>query len=250
MLDLTCLKSASTLAATLVLSSIIFRRYCYEVFTKLHLILAGFTVSAIWLHLPSQRVLTFPKIYLIASSSLWAIARILHLAHSVYRNFRRGTLNRAFIQQTSSMFLVHVTLSRPWKFQAGQFVYLCAPGVSPSSFVQSHPFAVSWWYKDEQNSDVVVFMIQPRRGFTNNLLRSVGHNRKIILNGPYGQSPDFGQFGTVLMFASGAGIAAQLPFVKQLLEGYKDYRVQTRRIALYWEMELESKSVAFTIMYY
>jgi hypothetical protein len=45
-------------------------------------------------------------------------------------------------------------------------VYLCLPGLSRSTWMQSHPFAISWWYKNKDGDDVAVFMIKPRKEFT------------------------------------------------------------------------------------
>jgi len=44
------------------------------------------------------------------------------------------------------------------------------------------------------------------------------------------------------LFATGIRIAGQLPYVAQLLQGYLEGKVKTRRIALFWEVESERKS--------
>ena len=41
-------------------------------------------------------------------------------------------------------------------------------------------------------------------------------------------------YGTVMLFASGVGITHQIPYVKELLQGYADGTVSTRRIMLVW----------------
>ncbi|RMJ04847.1 hypothetical protein CDV36_014480 [Fusarium kuroshium] len=60
-----------------------------------------------------------------------------------------------------------------------------------------------------------------------------------VIEGPYGKEFNLDSYGTVLLFATGIGIAGQLPFVAQLLEGYHHYEVKTRRIALFWQVESE-----------
>ncbi|KKY22692.1 putative ferric-chelate reductase [Phaeomoniella chlamydospora] len=60
-----------------------------------------------------------------------------------------------------------------------------------------------------------------------------------LVEGPYGRELDLESYGTVLLFATGIGIAGQLPYVTQLLEGYHDCKVKTRRIALFWELDSE-----------
>jgi hypothetical protein len=44
-------------------------------------------------------------------------------------------------------------------------------------------------------------------------------------------------YGTVLLFATGTGIAGVFPFIWQLLAGYHDWNVKVRKLALFWEVE-------------
>jgi hypothetical protein len=44
-------------------------------------------------------------------------------------------------------------------------------------------------------------------------------------------------YKTVLIFASGLNIAAQVPYLKRLLYGYKPQDVCTRRIHIIWQFE-------------
>src|SRR5438034_115156 len=67
------------------------------------------------------------------------------------------------------------------------------------------------------------------------------YKMKATIEGPYGNELNLGSYGTVLLFATGIGIAGQLPYVKQLLEGYHNCKVKTRRIALFWETDSECK---------
>ncbi|KAB2099591.1 hypothetical protein AG0111_0g12058 [Alternaria gaisen] len=62
---------------------------------------------------------------------------------------------------------------------------------------------------------------------------------RAVVEGPYGNELPLDSYGTVLLFATGIGIAGQLPYVTQLLEGYLNCKVKTRRIALFWEVESE-----------
>jgi hypothetical protein len=60
-----------------------------------------------------------------------------------------------------------------------------------------------------------------------------------LFNGPYGLRHDFSKYGTVVMFASGAGFAPLLAHAKVLVEGNLNLDVCTRRVALYWQIEKE-----------
>ncbi|PVH68769.1 hypothetical protein DL98DRAFT_205439 [Cadophora sp. DSE1049] len=65
---------------------------------------------------------------------------------------------------------------------------------------------------------------------------------RAIVEGPCGRELHLESYGTVLLFATGIGIAGQLPYVTQLLEGYHNYEVKGSRIALFWEMDSELHS--------
>jgi predicted ferric reductase len=67
---------------------------------------------------------------------------------------------------------VHIRLWRLWRPQAGQYVYLCILGASHTSFMQSHPFFVAWWYRDAEG-DVIVLIVEKRKGFTRDLFHHV-----------------------------------------------------------------------------
>lgn len=116
------------------------------------------------------------------------------------------------------------------------------------SFAQLHPFYVAWWYRDGDD-DYAVFIIQKQRGFTERLFSHRGSEMdrapglSALIEGPYGRELDLGSYGTVLLFATGIGIAGQLPYVARLLEGYHDCDVKTRRIALFWQVESEGSAL-------
>jgi NAD(P)H-flavin reductase len=64
---------------------------------------------------------------------------------------------------------------------------------------------------------------------------------RAIVEGLYGKELDLESYDTVLLFATGIGIAGQLPYVTQLLEQYQSGGVTNQRIALFWELDSESK---------
>ena len=64
---------------------------------------------------------------------------------------------------------------------------------------------------------------------------------RAIVEGLYRGELYLESYGTVLLFATGIRIVGQLLYVTQLLEGYYNYEVKGRRIALFWEMDSECK---------
>jgi hypothetical protein len=103
---------------------------------------------------------------------------------------------------------------------------------------------VSWWYQNDKDQDVVVFIIQRQKGFTQSLPTSSLIQLiklRAIIEGPYGKEIHLDEYGTVLLFATGIGIAGQLPYMRQLLGNFHKYNAKARRIALFWQVESEGE---------
>ncbi|KAI9727197.1 MAG: hypothetical protein M1834_008505 [Cirrosporium novae-zelandiae] len=98
---------------------------------------------------------------------------------------------------------------------------------------------VIWWNQGEGNSLQIACLVQCRKGFTARLLRYRDQLPLTIIDGPYGVSHDFGSFGTIIMFATGIGIAGHLPYLKELVHGYNNRVVRTRYIILVWQLDKE-----------
>lgn len=212
----------------------------------------------LYLHKPTHS-LAPPTVYLFAAICLQVLVGGARFVHLVYRNVKRKrSLSRAIIQPiyyttslgekitVSDAVHLHVRLSREWAHRAGQYVYLCVPGVSRTSFLQLHPLYVAWWYR-EGGFDYAVFIVKKYQGFTRQLVEcrsndsdTTGHFTALI-KGPYGRELKLDLYGTVLLFATGIGIAGQLSYVSQLLRDYQSYETKTRRIALFWQVRSQGQ---------
>ena len=100
----------------------------------------------------------------------------------------------------------------------------------PWSFLQSHPFVViSWAEKPQDHLDL---FIEPRRSLTRELLYHAknGHamNPLVLFSGPHGKSIPMDDCENILIVVSGFGIAAHLPYLKQLIHRYNAREVRTR----------------------
>ncbi|KAF2182632.1 hypothetical protein K469DRAFT_669639 [Zopfia rhizophila CBS 207.26] len=240
---------ATSIMATIYLSSTKFvRRHFYEAFAKLHLILAPLAIISIWLHIPSQEYLKPPKVYLLITFSLYGAVLASWFVHVTYRNFRRDTpLNVAEITSTNAstdVVTVQLKLSRPWRIRPGQFLYFRLLTARDFAFLQSHPFYICSWDSDTVDTvDTVSLLVEKRHGFTANLLpggsQSEYSTMKAIVEGPFGGELRLESYGTVILFATGIGIAAQLPYIRHLLEGHQHREVTAQRIVLFWEIESE-----------
>lgn len=87
----------------------------------------------------------------------------------------------------------------------------------------------------------IFLLVKPRSGFTSKLgeLRK----RKVIalIDGPYGVEHNFGEYRTVLIFATSISIASYMLYIKELVRGYNNCNVRTRRIVLIWQLDEEGE---------
>ena len=185
----------------------------------------------------------FTHIYLIIAASILLATTLLQWASNIFRNIAYGrSIKRATIYSRGDAIEICLSLPRPWKVQAGQYIYLCIPGVSYTSFMQSHPFMITWWNTNmDRKAESVNLLIEPKTGFTKRLRRHQTSGKLLAwVDGPYGAAKTIRNFGTVLMFATSMGIAAQLPYIKKLVKEYQNYNTSTHRITLIWQLNKES----------
>ena len=147
------------------------------------------------------------------------------------------------VMQCRDALRLQLKVARPWNVYAGQYIYIWIPGVSFWSIFQTHPFMVTWWDLDlNGNGSTIYVLVKRKSGFTNKLHRHVGaSNIKAWVDGPYGTSIQASRYGNILMFASGIGIATQVPFIKEILRDYKNYIACTKSILLVWLLEEEGE---------
>lgn len=224
-----------------MLSLPIIRRWSFEVFTNVHTLLAVATLVTLWLHLPSTPLLEGSRLYLLLCCIVFSTNKLLRYFSIIYSSLSITNRSLAVIQQQGEGVEVRIRMARPLRFKAGQYIYLSLWGLSSFSAFELHPFQICWAYQEDSEQQVLVLLAQPRRGFTRALREAVFREYRAFIEGPYGKPVALGQYGTVLLFATGVGITGQLPYVKELLELYHQCRAKTRRIALFWELDAEGK---------
>lgn len=165
--------------------------------------------------------------------------------------YRNGALryghSRAFITHAHGTVKISISLSRPLKVEAGQYINLWIPSISFWSFLQSHPFVVTSWADGRQ--DTLELFVEPHKGLTRELLHYAEtdgegramKSRLVLFSGPHGISAAVDNYENVLMIADGFGIAAHLPYLKRLIHGYNARKVCARRIHLIWQVQDISK---------
>lgn len=102
---------------------------------------------------------------------------------------------------------------------------------------------ISWWDNDiDGRSTNIYLLVKPANGFSQRLVQHGGNRTlKSWIDGPYGRVKDTGDYGSIVMFASGIGIATQVPYLKELIRGYREFRVRTKSTLLVWQLDKESK---------
>ncbi|KAG9238146.1 ferric reductase like transmembrane component-domain-containing protein [Amylocarpus encephaloides] len=232
-------------------ASSILRHAFYETFKYLHIASAILAIIAVWYHLKLDDLPQLPLLYGVVA--IWGAERLTRLLIVAYRNFgRRGS--RTLVEALpGNACRVTVNLARPWTFKPGQHAYLYMPSIG---LFQSHPFSVAWSEEAENLSseklamnrqDVLEmrktsmsFVIRGRTGFTNKLCQKAEAARdgklytKCWAEGPYGGMHMMHSYGTVMLFAGGVGITHQVPHVRDLVSGFANGTVATRKIILVW----------------
>jgi hypothetical protein len=140
--------------------------------------------------------------------------------------------------------IIKIRLSRPWRIRPGQYIYLKLLTFKCASIFQTHPFAITWWDANHKDGKAAILyiMMHPQQGWTKRVkvmgLESIFTNRRVWLDGPFGWPYGLQEYDSVLLFASGNGVFAQLPLLKGLTEGLKLSAVKVRMIKLVWQTEI------------
>jgi hypothetical protein len=123
-------------------------------------------------------------------------------------------------------------LSRPMRIDAGQYINIWVPSLA---FFSSHPFTAQLWSPKPQTE--IELFIAKRSGFTARLFRPANHShRRALFTGPHGRSWSIRGFEQVLVFATGFGVVAALPYLQKLVYYSRQSPYQTKRVRFIWHV--------------
>ncbi|KAI5804478.1 ferric reductase NAD binding domain-containing protein [Geopyxis carbonaria] len=235
-----------------------FRHAFYETFLVFHIIAAAVAVTGVYYHLAAKPGLQHWLKYIVAVCFLWGIERFIRLVRLVYRNVGHRMTTAMVEALPGDAVRVTIRMTRPWKFQPGQHLFLYMPSLG---LWTSHPFTISW-AEDEQHikfddeklslhrqdimkkgDTTMSLIIRRRTGFTDTLFKKAFDapekvfTSKALVEGPYGKIDTLGSYGTVVLVAGGVGITHPVPYVKELVAGYANGTVATRRVTLVWVIQ-------------
>ncbi|KAI1082242.1 ferric reductase like transmembrane component-domain-containing protein [Whalleya microplaca] len=242
--------TAAFVAITIQASSIVRHAY-YEAFKILHIMLAILAIAGLWYHLDLEKISAMK--WLIPVIPIWAGDRFMRFARVAYHNFGKGGTKTLVEALPGNAIRLTVTMARPWTFRPGQHAYLYLPSIS---YWQSHPFSLAWSEEAEDldndklamnRQDVLAmrktsmsFVIRARTGMTNTLYQRAADRpdgrliTTCLVEGPYGGEHKMDSYGTVMLFAGGVGITHAVPHVRELVTGFANGTVATRKIVLVW----------------
>jgi len=233
----------------------VLRHAFYETFKYTHIALIILSLVAIWYHLHLSQL---PQVtILFGVVAIWGTERSLRIAKLLYRNIGNGGSKALVECLPGNATRVTVDLARPWTFKPGQHAYLYMPAIG---LWTSHPFSVAWSEEAESLSEKrglasnqqeilalrktkISFIIRARTGFTNTLFKKAGAApdgrmyTSCFVEGPYGGLHVMHSYGTVMLFAGGIGISHQVPYVRDLVAGFANGTVATRKVILVWVIQ-------------
>ncbi|KAE8397426.1 hypothetical protein BDV37DRAFT_276930 [Aspergillus pseudonomiae] len=227
------------------------RKRVYEVFLRTHQGCAIVALYAIWRHTHTMRD-SHAWVYSWGCVIVFILSLSAQIARLIFRNLVIGKKCTKLTLHTFGENIARLTLTlpRPWAVQAGERVELSAPSIEISYLAQSHPFTICWWEDNDTGEAVSVsLLLRPRSGFTRKVLGRLEQDREYtawfdgpfgpVSIGSYGSCGQMGNYGHIFMVATGIGIAAQLPYIKEILTQYRRARLRTQRISLVWQLEHE-----------
>ncbi|GJN69303.1 metalloreductase [Purpureocillium lilacinum] len=239
----------------LILSLSPLRHAFYETFLNVHIILAIVAFGGTWIHCAAATPALPQLPWIVAIVALWIADRVARALRLVINNWsNRGFTDALCEALPGDVTRVTVYLPRYVRIKPGTHAYLRFSGILAW---ESHPFSVAWvdHYAtnalpqaekepltglDKSNAGTAVsFIIGAQTGMTRKLFERACQSNKGIrlraaLEGPYAGHHNLDSYGHVVLFAGSTGITHQISHIRDLLEGYNDNRVATRRLTLVW----------------
>ncbi|KAK1141792.1 ferric-chelate reductase Frp1 [Aspergillus melleus] len=240
------------------------RRLSYEFFVLQHLVTFCGFIAAVWLHAPEE-----VKVWVWIPIGLLVFDRVVRYVWATYANlsiFHRSKkenghalwANRATFTPLPGN-VTRITIENPGiRWKPGQHVFLTCHSVVP---LQSHPFTIASIPEDNK----MEFLVRAEKGGTRRFFRYASKHHQILgstdskpenrpravfLDGPYGSIRPLRQFDSVVLLAGGMGITFTLPFLRDLIAGWKvggaesttrNRHAVTKRIRFVWVIKSRSQ---------
>ena len=233
------------------------RRAFYDTFLNLHRIGIIVAISGVYFHMAKHALPQLPWAYLFIG--LLTLEPAIRVGRIIYYNlsWKQRSWTKVTVEALpGEATRVTFSIPRSWNAKPGSHTYIYLPRIAPLSL---HPFSVAWHTSSgcsrldpeklpssvedleiENGPGTISCIVRARTGMTRSLYNKVlksktGHIELWgAIEGPYGGYHSLDSYGTVVLFAAGAGITHQLSFVRNLLAGYSHNTAATRKIVLVW----------------
>lgn len=234
-----------------------FRRTFYDTFLNLHRLGIIVAVSGAYFHMAKHALPQLPWAYLFIT--LLVLEPVMRIGYISYYNFscHRQEWTRITAEALpGEATRMEISMPRHWQGKPGSHTYVYLPRLAPLTV---HPFSVAWHAcpdnlklkADKLSPSIedlaigdcpttISCIVRARTGMTRSLYNRALNSKtgRIELwgaiEGLYGGHHSLDSYGTVLLFAAGAGITHQLSFVRHLLTGHDHNTSATRKILLVW----------------
>jgi hypothetical protein len=240
------------------------RHAFYETFLNTHIILAATAMLAVYIHIDFAKLPQKP--YIQAVIVLWAADRFARVIRIIYRNYRKGKgwTSASITALPGGATRVTMHLPTYLDVKPGTHAYL---RFATLNAWESHPFSIAWadhrpinptlpstekTLEADPESAVmprvepskcttdISFIIHSQTGLTKRLhdKASLYSSRTLTLKaafeGPYAGHHSLDSYGHAVLFAGSSGITHQLPYVRHLVQAFKEETVATRKVCLVW----------------
>ncbi|KAG6008197.1 hypothetical protein E4U21_004796 [Claviceps maximensis] len=207
----------------LALTAIFIRRWWYELFYYLHIILWMVSIVSIGIHQPN--LASKVAIGTVVAGSMWGSDRLIRFVRLMFH-----TVNNSATLTPLPDGGTRVTLAKPpVMVTPGKHAFLWIPHIR---LIQTHPFTIV-------STDPLEFVIASRDGFTGALhkyaVANPGVRLKASIDGSYGTVPDPTTFETAVLVAGGSGASFVFGLAQALSrKAVTTSKVMTRKVVLVW----------------
>ncbi|KAI1142538.1 ferric reductase NAD binding domain-containing protein [Hypoxylon sp. FL0543] len=218
---------------TSVLAGMILRRFNYELFYIVHVILFILIAVTLGLHRPSfEEDQTLYATVIMAA--LWFADRLIRFCRLVY-NSVNNEANVYALPNGGTRIVLKKPLSRA---RPGKHCYVWLPKIRA---FETHPFTIV-------SSDPMELVINTYSGFTRDLhrhaMQNPGASLKVSVEGPYGTMPDPMNFDKVVFVAGGSGATFTFGLAADMLQRMPENSRQ--RIDFIWAVRKHENLTWFT----
>lgn len=213
-----------------------FRAHAYEIFLHLHWVCGcGFFGTMVW-HIGEMLGMWD---YMWGTLAFWmaqliyrALVKTCFKPTAFFLRARPATISKL----TGEAYEICVANVGDRNWSPGQHCYLRFKG---SRILDNHPFLICSLPSESQGNDACMrFIVLPQKGLTRKMYNELNTvtNTRVYIDGPYGGTVrDSAAFDQVMLFSTGTGVSACLPFLQHLARAIaQKTAVMTKQVHFTW----------------